>query len=114
MFEITEILALSYLIAIHELGHAVAASLFNKKIEYALSPNHNPAIKIFGEMDDREYFCIGASGFLFTLFSLKIVLSLFNDVVLVLIFCLVISFGDFHAIYKRLIRKEGDTEDAVD
>ena len=106
MFELNEVLALVFMLISHELGHGFAASVFNKRITYCLSSNNNPAVRVSGPLNDKEHFFIASSGFVASL----IMVPLFGDYIIAVLFCVILSFGDFLKIYKRVLKANDQTD----
>lgn len=88
----------------HEIGHALSASFLNKNCTYAISPNRNPSVKITTEMNNVEYVFIASSGFAFTSLAFFIMVPLFDGWFEYLFLSSFMAFGDFRAIYNKILK----------
>jgi len=96
---------------IHEFGHGITASLFNRTVRF--SWRLRGPITIHGLYEGEpltpinKLQLISLSGFLFNVLTTPLMVPLFNfNYLKYLAICIACSLGDFFTIYKRIIKND--------
>ena len=98
-------LGLILFLGIHEMGHALTASVFGRYITYVIH-NGNPGVKHWIHVGDKKtsknkLHVIISSGFFFNIITMSLIQPLMADTGLIyVILCTAISLLDFNIMYK--------------